>query len=155
MPVALRAYAAPGGFTSAGWHTYHMRDEATEGRDAVEIRFTAGELRGVRRLVSSYAEGSLGKTRSDDLVLAVNELATNSVRHGGGVGTLRMWTESDVLVCEIQDAGHITDPHAGRTPPTPDQPSGRGLWVVNQVVDLMRIRSAPTGTVVRVQMQLP
>jgi anti-sigma regulatory factor (Ser/Thr protein kinase) len=132
-----------------------MRDEATEGRDAVEIRFTAGELRGVRRLVSSYAEGSLGKTRSDDLVLAVNELATNSVRHGGGVGTLRMWTESDVLVCEIQDAGHITDPHAGRTPPTPDQPSGRGLWVVNQVVDLMRIRSAPTGTVVRVQMQLP
>jgi anti-sigma regulatory factor (Ser/Thr protein kinase) len=149
------AYAAPGGFTSAGWHTYHMPSEATEGRYAVEMRFTAQELRDVRRSVSSYAEGSLGKARTDDLVLAVNELATNSIRHGGGVGTLRIWTEPGVLVCEIQDAGHIADPDAGITPPTPDQPSGRGLWVVRQLVDLMQIRSTPTGTVVRVHARLP
>jgi anti-sigma regulatory factor (Ser/Thr protein kinase) len=132
-----------------------MRDEATEGRQAVEMRFTARELRDVRQSVSSYAEGSLGKARTEDLVLAVNELTTNSVRHGGGVGTLRMWTESDVLVCEIHDAGNIADPDAGLTPPTPDQPSGRGLWVVRQLVDLMRIRTAHTGTIVRVQMRLP
>jgi anti-sigma regulatory factor (Ser/Thr protein kinase) len=131
-----------------------MPDEATEGRHAVEMRFTAQELRNVRRFVSSYAESSLGKARTEDLVLAVNELATNSVRHGGGVGTLRIWTESDALVCEIRDTGNIADPQAGLTPPTPDQPSGRGLWVVRQLVDLMRIRSAPTGTVVRVQMRL-
>jgi anti-sigma regulatory factor (Ser/Thr protein kinase) len=131
-----------------------MRDEATGGRDAVELRFTARELRDVRRSVSSYAESSLGKTRTDELVLAVNELATNSVRHGGGVGTLRIWTEPDALVCEIHDTGNIADPHAGLTPPTPHQPSGRGLWVVRQLVDLMRIRSTSTGTVVRVQMRL-
>jgi anti-sigma regulatory factor (Ser/Thr protein kinase) len=154
VSATLLAYAAPGGFTCAGWHTHHMRDEATEGRDAVEMRFTARELRDVRRFVWSYAEGSLGKDRADDLVLAVNELATNSVRHGGGTGTLRMWTEPDVLVCEIHDAGDIADPQEGCTPPTPDQPSGRGLWVVRQLVDLTRISSLPTGTVVRVQMQL-
>jgi len=131
-----------------------MRDEATEGRDAVEMRFTARELRDVRRLVSGYAELSLGKARADDLVLAVNELATNSVRHGGGEGTLRMWTQEDALVCEIHDAGHIADPRAGQTPPTPDQPSGRGLWVVNRLADLMRIHSSPTGTVVRLHMHL-
>lgn len=132
-----------------------MRDEATEGRDAVEMRFTARELRGVRQLVSSYAEGSLGKTRTDDLVLAVNELATNSVRHGGGEGTLRMWMDENVLVCEVHDAGHIADPQVGQAPPTPDQPSGRGLWVVNHLADLVQIRSSPTGTVVRVHMRLP
>lgn len=148
------AYAAPGGFTSTGWHTYHMQNEATEGRQAVEMRFTARELRDVRRSVSSYAEGSLGKGRTDDLVLAVNELATNSVRHGGGVGTLRIWAEPGVLVCEIQDAGHIADPDACLTPPTPDQPSGRGLWVVNRLADLVQIDSSPTGTVVRVHMRL-
>jgi anti-sigma regulatory factor (Ser/Thr protein kinase) len=131
-----------------------MRDEATEGHDAVEMRFTAQDLRRVRRFVSSYAEGSLGKARTDGLVLAVNELATNSVRHGGGEGTLRIWTHEDVLVCEIQDAGHITDPRAGQTPPTPDQPSGRGLWVVNRLTDLVQLRSSPTGTVVRVHMRL-
>jgi anti-sigma regulatory factor (Ser/Thr protein kinase) len=131
-----------------------MRDEATEGHDAVEMRFTARELRSVRRLVSSYAESSLGKARTDDLVLAVNELATNSVRHGGGEGTLRMWTQEDVLVCEIHDTGHIADPYAGQTRPTPDQPSGRGLWVVNRTADLMQIRSSPAGTVVRVHMRL-
>jgi len=132
-----------------------MRDEATEGRNAVEMRFTSGELRRVRRLVSSYAEGSLDRARTDDLVLAVNELANNSVRHGGGVGTLRMWTQEDVLVCEIHDAGHIVDPDAGQRPPTPDQLSGRGLWVVRRITDLMQIHSSPTGTVVRVQMRLP
>jgi anti-sigma regulatory factor (Ser/Thr protein kinase) len=155
VPAKLLAYAAPGGFTSAGWHTYHMRDEATEGRDAVEMRFTARELRGVRRLVTTFAESSLGNARTDDLVLAVNELATNSVRHGGGAGTLRMWVHENMLVCEIHDAGHITDPRAGQTPPTPDQPSGRGLWVVNRLADLMQIHSSPAGTIVRVRMRLP
>jgi anti-sigma regulatory factor (Ser/Thr protein kinase) len=150
----LRAYAAPGGFTFPGWHTYLMRDEATEGRDAVEMRFTARELGCVRRFVSSYAEGSLGKARTDDLVLAVNELATNSVRHGGGAGTLRMWTQENMLACEIHDTGHIADPHAGETPPTPEQPSGRGLWVVRCLADIVQIQSTPTGTVVRVHMRL-
>jgi anti-sigma regulatory factor (Ser/Thr protein kinase) len=132
-----------------------MRDEATEGRDAVEMRFGARELGSVRRLVSSYAEGcSLGEARMRNLVLAVNELATNSVRHGGGTGTLRMWREVDALVCEVEDAGHIADPLAGRVPPTPDQPSGRGLWVVNRLADLVEMRSGPNGTVVRVHMRL-
>jgi anti-sigma regulatory factor (Ser/Thr protein kinase) len=155
VSTTLLAYAVPGGFTSAGWHTYHMRNEATEGRAAVEMRFTARELRDVRQRVCGYAENSLGRARTDDLVLAVNELATNSVRHGGGEGTLRMWTHENVVVCEIHDAGHITDPRAGQIPPTPDQPSGRGLWVVNCLTDLMQIHSSPTGTVVRVHMRLP
>jgi anti-sigma regulatory factor (Ser/Thr protein kinase) len=34
--------------------------------------------------------------------------------------------------------------------PPIEQYGGRGLWIVNQLCDLVQIRSAPSGTVVRV-----
>ena len=43
-----------------------------------------------------------------------SELATNAVRHGGGSGRLRLWTDDQVLVCEVSDTGAgITDPNPG------------------------------------------
>jgi anti-sigma regulatory factor (Ser/Thr protein kinase) len=121
-----------------------------------ELVFTnQEELRSLRRFVSNAAsESSLDCSRGEDLVLAVNELATNSLRHGGGGGTLRMWTEADVLLCEVHDRGHITEPLAGRTPPMTSQPTGRGLWIVNHLCDLVQIRSTSAGSVVRVHMSL-
>ncbi|WP_425387325.1 ATP-binding protein [Embleya scabrispora] len=54
------------------------------------------------------------------------------------------------FVCEIHDAGHIVDPLAGRHRPAPDQDGGRGLWMANQLCDLVQIRSTKaTGTTVR------
>ncbi len=38
-----------------------------------------------------------GPSRRGDLVLAVDELASNSVRHGGGHGVLRLWRDDDAL----------------------------------------------------------
>ena len=87
--------------------------------------------------------------RTADFVLAINELVGNSVRHGGGGGELRLWREGDFVVGEVSDRGTITDPLAGRRRPTPDQDSGRGLWIANQVCDLVEIRSEPGATVVR------
>jgi anti-sigma regulatory factor (Ser/Thr protein kinase) len=103
--------------------------------------------------VREWAAGTLlGADRTEYLVLAVNELATNSVSHGGGRGTLQMWQEDESLVCEVRDRGRIEEPLAGRTRPGPDQLSGRGLWLVNHVCDLVQIRTTPDGTVVRVQL---
>jgi anti-sigma regulatory factor (Ser/Thr protein kinase) len=113
------------------------------------------ELAVLRGFVSLGAsEASLDTGRTEDLVLAMNELATNSLCHGGGAGMLRMWTETDTLLCEVHDNGQITEPLAGRNPPLPQQPTGRGLWVVNHLCDLMQIRSNPMGNVVRVHMRL-
>jgi anti-sigma regulatory factor (Ser/Thr protein kinase) len=120
-----------------------------------ELAFGDRELDAVRRFVSRGAtDASLDDARTKDLVLAVNELATNSLCHGGGAGTLRMWTEADALLCEVQDSGHMTEPLVGRIAPTPGQHTGRGLWVVNHLCDLVQIRSTPTGCVVRVHMRL-
>jgi anti-sigma regulatory factor (Ser/Thr protein kinase) len=120
-----------------------------------ELAFDERELGSVRWLVSQGAtDAALTSERANDLVLAVNELATNSLLHGGGAGTLRMWTEADTLLCEVRDHGHITEPLTGRIPPAHGQQSGRGLWVVNHLCDLVQIRSTSTGSVVRVHMRL-
>jgi anti-sigma regulatory factor (Ser/Thr protein kinase) len=112
-------------------------------------------LGAVRSLVSAHAcDAGLAEDAREDLVLAVNELATNSVQYGGGGGTLRIWSEPDSLVCDVRDRGYIDDPLAGRIAPPLDQHGGRGLWLVNHLCDLVQIRSTPNGTVVRVRARL-
>jgi anti-sigma regulatory factor (Ser/Thr protein kinase) len=91
--------------------------------------------------------------RTQDLVLAVNELAGNSTRHGSGRGVLRVWREDEMLVCEVRDRGRIADPLAGRQRPDHESEGGWGLWIVNQVCDLVQVRSGSDGTVVRAHMR--
>jgi anti-sigma regulatory factor (Ser/Thr protein kinase) len=120
-----------------------------------QLSFTRNGIGAIRRLVAARsAEAELGVEAGEDLVLAVNELVTNSVQYGGSGGTLRIWRErEDTLVCEVRDRGFIRDPLVGRLQPPIDQHGGRGLWLVNQLCDLAQIRSAPSGTLVRVRMQ--
>jgi anti-sigma regulatory factor (Ser/Thr protein kinase) len=121
-----------------------------------ELAFTANGLAALRMLVYKQAAAAgVEQEPSEDFVLAVNELATNSVQHGGGGGTLAIWTEPGALVAEVRDRGHIDDPLVGRRSPPLDQHGGRGLWLVNHLCDLVQTRSTPNGTVVRVRMRLP
>jgi anti-sigma regulatory factor (Ser/Thr protein kinase) len=120
----------------------------------LELAFGDGPLEALRWLVGRAAEDAgLDELRAADLVLAVHELATNTVRHGGGRGTLRIWREPDTLICEVADAGRIDEPLAGRERPLAAQSGGRGLWLVNQACDLAQIRCYDTGSVVRLHMR--
>jgi anti-sigma regulatory factor (Ser/Thr protein kinase) len=115
-----------------------------------ELAFGSGPLDELRALVSRHAAAAgLDPARAADLVLAVDEVATNSVRHGGGSGTLRIWRDAAALVCEVRDAGRFEDPLVGRERPPLDRDGGRGLWLVNRLCDLVQLRSFPTGAVVR------
>jgi anti-sigma regulatory factor (Ser/Thr protein kinase) len=119
-----------------------------------ELAFDADSLADVRRLVYwRAAAAGLGVLRTNDLVLAVNEILTNSVRHGGGAGLLRIWQDGDALVCEVRDRGRIEDPLADRRKPGAEQTGGRGLWMANQLCDLVQIRSLADGNVVRLSMR--
>jgi anti-sigma regulatory factor (Ser/Thr protein kinase) len=91
--------------------------------------------------------------RREDLVLAVNELATNSIRHGGGAGTLTIWETSSALVCEVTDSGQLDHPLAGRELPRLGQVGRYGLWLVNQLCDLTEQRALQRGNLVRVWMR--
>ena len=114
-------------------------------------RFGAGDVRRTRRTVASWARScGLSAEQVEALELAASELATNSLRHGGGEGRVAMWTEPGAVVVEFTDAGRLADPLAGRLVPQLDADGGRGLYLVNQVCDLVQVRTSAAGTTVRV-----
>ena len=123
--------------------------------EPAEMLFTREDLTLVRMFVGerAAAEG-LREERLSDLVLAVNELATNSMRHGGGRGLLSVWRENGTLLCEVHDRGRITDPLAGRELPPDLRGGGRGLWLVNHLCDLVQVRSSEAGNVIRLHMSI-
>jgi anti-sigma regulatory factor (Ser/Thr protein kinase) len=130
-------------------------DLSPASEQARELTFTAQELRAVRHFVSDEAAGAgLEDERKKDLVLAVSEVSTNSVLHAGGEGTLRIWRENGSLLCDVSDSGRLEHPLLGRERPTTRQERGRGLWLVNQLCDLVQMRSFPEGNVVRLHMSL-
>jgi anti-sigma regulatory factor (Ser/Thr protein kinase) len=90
--------------------------------------------------------------RSDDFVIAVNEILSNSLHHAREDGTLRIWDEPDGLVCEVRDHGRILHPLIGREEPAVGQVGGQGIWLVNLVCDLVQVRSSPDGSTVRMKM---
>ncbi|MFI0854189.1 anti-sigma factor RsbA family regulatory protein [Streptomyces sp. NPDC021098] len=122
-------------------------------RWAVVFTFDADRLPGARDLAVGLAKRlGLPGERLDDFALAVTELTTNSVRHGGGSGTVSVWGDGTQIVCEVRDRGWLRDPLAGRLPPQRDSPGGRGLLTVHHLADLVRIHTGPEGTTVRFSM---
>lgn len=118
--------------------------------EAEEAVFAAGTLPVARHFaVEQAARLGLSGIRLEDMALIVAELTTNSVVHGGGTGSVRVWTDDGHVVCEVRDRGHLSDPLAGRRPPAPGQLGGRGLLMVHYLADLVRIHTDPDGTTVR------
>lgn len=82
-------------------------------------------------------------------MVAVNELLTNAVRHGGGSGHVWLWREDGAVSCEVRDSGAGLGTVRPRRP-GPDEPGGWGLWLVGELTDTCEINSGPTGTAVRI-----
>ena len=132
-----RSQALPSPTHDAMYHTYRS------------------DLSQVRALVLQQArEAGLTEGRANDLVLAVSEVAANTLRHTRAAGTLAIWHDDDEVVCEIHDEGTITDQEAGRHKPAPGASGGHGLWIVRQVCDLVELTSDANGTTVRMHMVL-
>jgi anti-sigma regulatory factor (Ser/Thr protein kinase) len=118
------------------------------------MSFTSSLLGALRTLVAEEAQAAdLVPARSADFVFAVNELATNSIRHGGGSGELELWITPRRVIAEVRDRGRIADPLVGRINPLEDRFEGLGLWLVNQMCDLVQVRSGAAGTTVRVHLE--
>jgi anti-sigma regulatory factor (Ser/Thr protein kinase) len=121
---------------------------------AETLPFGLADIGSARNLVALLARASgLPNARIDDLVLAAHELVSNSIRHGGGTGTIRVWHDGRAVLCEVTDKGHIGHPLAGRQLPADDSVGGRGLWMANQLCDLVQIRTFADGSVVRLHMR--
>jgi anti-sigma regulatory factor (Ser/Thr protein kinase) len=147
---ASAGYGDPASMYAA---TDPLQPVAPDAAEVLPIR--PGELPWLRDEVRRHsAAHGLSAERTRDLVLAVNEIAVNTLMHTASPGTLRVWREPNSVTCEIRDSGHIVDPLAGRRRPAIDASRGRGLWMANQLCDLVQIRSGEGGTTVRLHVDL-
>jgi serine/threonine-protein kinase RsbW len=115
--------------------------------------FERSQVTRLRHAVASCVgrAGLMGQ-RLDDFVLAVNELLTNAVRHGGGKGRLQLWRRGDEVVCEVSDHGAGFDETrlSSGARPAADTPGGWGLWLADKLSDRMEVQTGPGGTTVRI-----
>lgn len=119
-----------------------------------EIRVTR-DLAGLRRqMASSALLMPLSAARRDDFILAVDEAATNALEHGEEPRFTRMWRTDASVVAEVVAAGQLDDPLAGRCRPPGAASRGRGLWIVNQLCDLVQLRQDGALTRLRLHMRV-
>jgi anti-sigma regulatory factor (Ser/Thr protein kinase) len=125
--------------------------EPPAGAARITVEFST--VRATRRFVAEQADrAGLEPDGIENVTVAVNELATNAVRHGGGTAELAVWVQQNHLVCQLSDGGSLRDPLAGRLPVPLEAPGGRGLLLVNQLCDLVRIHAGPAGTTIRIHL---
>ena len=141
---------------SASWQ--QPFDGASPGRtpDGLEQRFDATSLVSLRSAVAAHG-GALGLSRSqvNDLVLVAHELASNSVRHGGGGGRLRLWRIDGSVYCEVSDVGVGFPFSPPERLPDLSAPGGRGLWIIVRLADEMSVESGDNGTTALVEIRVP
>ncbi len=135
----------------AGRSAAGAQDRLPEPGSALAERlFTLQDLHAVRALVTGHAKRcGLAEEIAHGFVLAVHEVAANSVQHGGGHGILRLWQDRNRLICEVRDRGVIDPGRLTDEAPPPEQTAGRGLWLARQLCDLVELQTSPAGSVVR------
>ncbi|MEV5411850.1 ATP-binding protein [Thermopolyspora sp. NPDC052614] len=120
------------------------------GAQAETLVFGLHDLPGLREFVAARARGAgIGEDALGDLLVAVNEVATNAVTHGGADARLRVWRTSGLFVIEVHDDGHwVPETPPGRTPPGDSATSGMGLWVSSLLSEVIYFDHGPQGTTV-------
>lgn len=122
----------------------------------LDLVVDADGLYAMRASVLAHA-GSMGASTgaAERLLIVASELASNAIRHGGGRGRLRLWSDDTRIHCEITDRGPgIDDPGTGASRPDPTAVSGRGLWISRQLADDLVITTGPRGTAITASFEL-
>lgn len=116
--------------------------------------FTTATITELRHAVAAgvTAAGLTGEP-AEDFVLAVHELATNAVRHGGGRGHLHLRQQGDLLLCDVVDHGAGVDAPPIRQVPG-DAAGGRGLWLADQLADSLSLQRRADGMTATVTIAL-
>ena len=128
----------------------HLRDGLDRPRPPVEEIPITVDLSALRaRVASSPLTVSLPRPRREDFVLAVNEAAANALEYGQVPRIARLWRAGASVIGEVVARGRIQDPLVGRRRPDPRAVRGRGLWIVNQLCDLVQLRQDGPSTRLR------
>lgn len=151
--IRSSGYAEPEDYLAEGDRTLQLvAPEMTE----IAHELTAlTALAGLRRSLQRWARGwGMGREASEDLAMAVHEVAANAVEYGRPPAEAVAWRESAGLVCEVRDGG--TGPRAalaGYLRPPAGQSHGRGLWLARRLADLVEVSTKPPGTRIRLHFE--
>jgi anti-sigma regulatory factor (Ser/Thr protein kinase) len=122
---------------------------------AVSAPFDVSSLAALRRTIVRAAEThGLPQPDIDRFLLAVNEIVTNAIAHGGGRGHLRLWSDGVHVHCQVVDNGPgIPAGYQIPQPPPTFATSGRGLWLSPQFCHL-EIKTGQQGTTASLRIPL-
>jgi anti-sigma regulatory factor (Ser/Thr protein kinase) len=110
------------------------------GRDPEQIR---------ERLAPELIAAGFGEAKTLEMLLAVSEIATNALQHGGGIEDVRVGRVHGRFVCEIVDRGPWFDePLAGYLAPRAGV--GSGLWIARQLTWRLECFRSPSGFTARI-----
>ncbi len=118
--------------------------------------FTSADLPQVRRFTVTWAVRiGMSAEAANDFVIAVNEIATNAVRHGSPKASLRLWVTEGAGLAEIRDTGRWPAAIAPTAlPRRPAEQGGMGLEVARLVCDGVQIKASAAGTAVLLRMTI-
>ncbi|NLU78310.1 ATP-binding protein [Micromonospora sp. HNM0581] len=128
------------------WDSHGPAPGDGEATPLLSESFTAQTVTALRHLLTARvsAAGLTGDV-AEDLVLAVHELVTNAVLHGGGRGRLDVFRRADLLVCEVTDHGDVRGGDLPMNLPATNTPGGRGLWLAHHLTGALTITRRPDG----------
>jgi anti-sigma regulatory factor (Ser/Thr protein kinase) len=110
------------------------------------------DLRVLRRILATWTtRHGFQDEVAADVSVAVTEIATNALIHGGTPARARCWHAGDTLIVQLDDpGGRPLSPTAGyRRPAATSAAGGRGLWLARQLADSVMTASAAGRTSVR------
>jgi serine/threonine-protein kinase RsbW len=102
------------------------------------------------RRAAARTLGGLDEAAAADVLLALDEAVSNAIRHGSADGQpvqVSVDREGDWVEMTVRDGGPT--PHLPRLPAQPPpvlQTGGRGLWLILQLVDEVRLQRVGKGT---------
>lgn len=115
---------------------------------ALRLEFDAAGTPTVRQTTLRWARAAgMAEDNAQELLIAVYEIVSNAVEHGGGRGIGWLWSDGARLICAVWSAREIADPMAGYRPPGTAQERGRGLWLARQICEQVSIYNSDGATV--------
>lgn len=125
------------------------------------------ELHGVRSTLAGWLAGQgVSGPDSDELVLIASELATNAIQASRGPESevrVTAWREGELIALEVDDDGGGFDESQiasegrqpkSRTPPPASATRGRGLPIVEAIVDVFEVHRHGARTIVHIERTL-
>ena len=124
-----------------------------DGEAATVVLEHAGDLGELRDWLRARLEDvDTTAERAETVLLTVNEVAGNGLRHGRPPVRVTLWATPAHILCDVTDSGPgIADPLAGYTPPDPLRLAehGAGLWITRRLCDEVMTARGRTDFTVR------